>query len=64
MSDYPQELAGLAQYLQIATTFMNGEPGAMALSYWARWTWVKKAGEIFQSEHSTNNAVSLHIINH
>ena len=58
MSDYPQEFSELAQYLHIATTFSNGEPGAIALSYWARWTWAKKAGDIYGSIQDSHEAVS------
>ena len=58
MSDYPQEFSELAQYLHIATSLSNGEVGAVALSYWARWTWVKKAGDMYNSGQCTGEAVS------
>ncbi|KAK8805077.1 hypothetical protein WA588_000022 [Blastocystis sp. NMH] len=47
MSDYPQDLIELAPYLEIATELQSGNNNAKALSYWARWYWAKKAGEIY-----------------
>ena len=47
MSDYPQDLIELAPYLEIASSLQTGNNNAKALSYWARWYWVKKAADIY-----------------
>ena len=57
MSDYPQQFLDLADYLQIATELQNGDAAEKAASYWARWYWVKKAGEKYTSANSNDPAV-------
>ncbi|KAK8802692.1 hypothetical protein JH06_4851 [Blastocystis sp. subtype 4] len=56
MSDYPQQFLDLADYLQIATELQNGDAAEKAASYWARWYWVKKAGEKYTSANSNDPA--------
>ena len=58
MSAYPEIFLPISQYLEVATTLQqNDEPTARALSYWARWSWVKKGGELFQKLNSQDQAV-------
>ena len=63
MNVYPQEFLDIAHYLEIATTLGNGEPKALPLSYWARYTWAKKAGDKYR-EGRCSKEVSPHYQNH
>lgn len=57
MSDYPQQFLDLADYLQIATELQSGDAAEKAASYWARWYWVKKAGEKYTTSGTNDSAV-------
>lgn len=59
MSDYPKEFLDITDYLSLATELGGSDPLNCVASYYCRWYWAKKAGEIISQPGMMNNQVLL-----
>lgn len=57
MSDYPQVFIEYADYLQLATELSGSDPLNLVASYYCRYYWAKKAGEILKQPGNMTNQV-------